>query len=230
MHNLTSWTNTKAMIANAGKRGGRYKRFVNFNKDELMQHLSLYLLHGISPSPQIEMKFTDQNTDPVSGSTLCNRIFGKQGVTRHKEFKAFFGSVNPLIPTPPTSSHPNWKIDPLLKHCMRVAKEAVILGRHLSVDKQDIGFQGLHKDKQRVTFKKVGDGFLVDCLCSDGYTYVWYFRNQVAPQGWTDKGLSPLHARVMSLFSQLPDENYTCGMDNLYMSAKFAKVAVIDSK
>ena len=115
-------------------RGGRYSRFVDFSKDELMQHLSLYLLHGISPSPQIEMKSTDQNTDPVNGSTLCNRIFGKQGVTRHKEFKAFFGSVNPLIPTPPTSSHPNWKIDPLLKHCMRVAKEAVILGRVVSVD------------------------------------------------------------------------------------------------
>ena len=79
---------------------------------------------------------------------------------------------NLIISTVSIASHPNWKIDPLLKHCMRVAKEAVILGRHLSVDTQDIGFQGLHKDKQRVTFKKVGDGFLVDFLCSDGYTYI----------------------------------------------------------
>ena len=227
---LTSWTNTKAMIANAGKRGGKYNRFVDFSKAELMQHLSLYLLHGISPSPQIEMKFTDHTIDPVNGSSLCNRIFGKRGVTRHKEFKAFLGAVNPIVPTPPTTTHPNWKIDPVLKSMMRVSQEAVCIGQDVSVDEQDIGFQGRHKDKQRVNFKKVGDGFLVDCLCAEGYTYAWYFRNQVAPKSWTDKDLSPLHARVMSLFQQLPLKHYICGMDNLYMSAKFAKVAMIDSE
>ena len=47
---------------------------------------------------------------------------------------------------------------------------------------------------------------------------------------WTDRGPSHLHSRVTSLFSQLPDEKYACRMDNLYMSAKFAKVAAIDRK
>ena len=98
-----------------------------------MQHLSLYLLHGNSPSPQIEMKFKDENEDPVNGSTLCNRIFGKRGMTKQKEFKAFSGSVNPLVPTLTISSHPNWKIDPLLKYCMGLAKEVVIIGKHVSV-------------------------------------------------------------------------------------------------
>ena len=51
------------------------------------------------------------------------------------------------------------------------------IGRNVSIDEQDIGFQGRHKDKQRITFKKVGDGFLVDALCADGYTYSFYFRN-----------------------------------------------------
>ena len=41
----------------------------------------------------------------------------------------------------------------------------------MAVDDQDIGFQGKYKGKQRVTFKKVGDGFLLDSLYSDGYTY-----------------------------------------------------------
>ena len=226
---LTSWTNTKAMICNAGKRGGRYSRFVDFSKPELMQHLALYLLHGISPSPQIEMKFTDHNDDPVNGSTLCNRLFQRNGVTRHKEFKAFFGAVNPLIPTPATTTHPNWKVDPVLKSIMKTSKEAVILGRDVSVDEQDVAFQGQHQDKQRISFKNAGDGFLVDTLCSEGYTFVWYFRNQVAPKKWTDTGLSPFHSRCMSLFQQLPNTNYVCGMDNLYMSAKFAKVAMNES-
>ena len=33
--------------------------------------------------------------------------------------------------------------------------------------------------------------------------------------------LSPLHSRVMSLFDALQDNNYVCGMDDLYNLAKF---------
>ena len=100
-----------------------------------------------------------------------------------------------------------------------------------SVDEQDIGFQGQHRDKQRISYKKVGDGFLLDALSSDGYTFSWYFCNQLAPKTWIDKGLSPLHSRVMSLLQQLPKNtaNYRCGMDNLFISPKFAKVCMNDS-
>ena len=70
----------------------------------------------------------------------------------------------------------------------------------------------------------MGDGLLLDALCADGFSYSFYFRNQAAPKSWTEKGLPPLHARVMSLIGQLPDDtiNYVCGMDNLYISPKFA--------
>ena len=156
-------------------------------------------------------------------------MFGKLGVTHHKQFKAFFAGVNLILPTPSTSTHPNWKIDPLLKHMRRVSQDAIHIGRYISIDKQVIGFQGWHKDKQSVTFKKAGDGFLVDALCADGYTYAWYFRNQLAPKCWTDKELSPLHAWVMDLVWQLPDRNYKCGMENLFMSPKFAKISKNDS-
>ena len=80
---LTSWTNTKAMICNDEKRvggGGRYSCCVDFSKDELIQHLALYLLHHISPSPYIEMPFIDHINDPVNGSILCNVLFGRKGV------------------------------------------------------------------------------------------------------------------------------------------------------
>ena len=93
------------------------------------------------------MKFKFHAEDPVNGSDICNRIFGKQGVTRHKEFKAFFACVNPIIPTPPTNTHPNWKIDPLLKQILRISQSAIHIGKNISIDEQDIGFQGRHKDK-----------------------------------------------------------------------------------
>ena len=61
------------------------------------------------------MKFVSHSDDPVNGSDLCDNFFDKNGVIYHKEFKSFFATVNPIMPTPPTSLHLNWKVDPLLK-------------------------------------------------------------------------------------------------------------------
>ena len=47
---------------------------------------------------------------------------------------------------------------------MRVAKYGIHIGQSISVDKMDIRFQGRHKDKKKVTYKKGGDEFLVDAL------------------------------------------------------------------
>ena len=38
-------------------------------------------------------------------------------------------------------------------------------------------------------------------------------------------GLSPLHARMMHMFSRLDDNGHTCYLDNLYNSVKFARAA-----
>ena len=154
LDNFTGWLNVKAMMVNASKRGGKYSDFKDFTKRELMAHLGVYLLHSISPSPLIEMKYKHHAEDPVNGSHVYNRIFGIKGVTRQKEFKAFFACVDPIIPTPPTNTHPNWKIDSLLKQILRISQSAIHIGRDISTDEQGIGFQGRHKDRQRITFKK----------------------------------------------------------------------------
>ena len=65
MDNMTAWLNVKAKMSNAG-RGGKYKSFEGFDKDEFMAHLSLYLLHAISPSPKIDFKFKREIEDPVN--------------------------------------------------------------------------------------------------------------------------------------------------------------------
>ena len=183
---LTDWLNVKIMMANVGKRGGKYTGVKNFIKRKLIALLGIYPLHSISPSPQIEMKFKYHSEDPVDGSDISNCIYGKTGVTRHKEFKTFYACVNPIIPTPPTSTHPNWKIDPLLKQVLRISQSAIHIGRYISIDEQGIGFEGRYKDKERVTFKTVGDRFLVDKLYADEYAYSFSFRNQVTPKFWTD--------------------------------------------
>ena len=128
------------------------------------------------------MKFNSFQDEPVNGSNMCNKIFGISGVTRHKEFKTFFLCVSSLLPTPPYTSHPNWRLDPLLKHMMWVAENGTNIGQSISVDEMYIGFQGQHKDKQRVSYKIFGDSFLVGALCAEGCTYSLYFRNQLAPR------------------------------------------------
>ena len=49
------------------------------------------------------MRFTSKFDDPVNGSDICCSVFEKKGITRHKEFKAFFSATDPIKPTPPTS-------------------------------------------------------------------------------------------------------------------------------
>ena len=102
-------------MENAGGLGGKYEDFVNFSTDELMKHIGIYLLQALSPSPQVEMKFHSQVEDPVNGSDLVHRSFGGiawKSEKRHRHFKAFFCSVNPMLNVPSQDTHPNWKIHP----------------------------------------------------------------------------------------------------------------------
>ena len=59
-----SWTNTKSVMENTGRRGGKYKGFKYLTKKEMMAHLGVYLLHGISPAPQIDMEFISSLDEP----------------------------------------------------------------------------------------------------------------------------------------------------------------------
>ena len=224
---LLSWTNMRAILDNASL-GGKYSDFTPFSLDEIMQHIALYLFQGLSPSPQVAMKFHSQTEDQVNGNDFICYSFGgvpSKSKRRFRHFKSFFTSCNPSLPVPKRSEHPNWKVHPFLKHILSISKEAAFIGRNLSCDEQTIGFQGHHKDKQRITYKKEGDGFLADALCSDGYTYAFHFRHQPASDTlMKTHNCSPLHARVLGLISQLPHKYYTLGMDNLYMSAKLCRL------
>ena len=55
--NLTLWLNNKSMLANAGISGVCYPDFVPFNVDETRCHVGIYVLQGLSPSPQVKYKF-----------------------------------------------------------------------------------------------------------------------------------------------------------------------------
>jgi len=164
-----------------------------------MQHIGIYILNGLIPSPQVEMKICSQKR-PNQLEQFCLQCIGPSGVHNHKEFECFFACQDQCLYNSSCKSLPNFKISPLLKHCAKVSKEVVVLGEILSADEQTIGFQGPHQDKLKIDYKDEGDGFQADSLCSDGYTWIFYFCNQPAPKKYLDQGLSSLHAYVTSMF------------------------------
>ena len=156
------WTNTRATLESAGI-GGKYSDFTSFSLPELMQHIGLYLLQALSPSPQVDMKFCSQKDDPVNGNDLIHTSFGGKAATsqrRHRHFKSFFASNDPCHPVPSRDEAPNWKVHPFLKHILKVSQEAVFMGRDLSCDEQTIGFKGIIATNKQILTKKRGMDFL----------------------------------------------------------------------
>lgn len=223
---LTTYTNLKATLANAGPEGTCYKDFTRpFTPKEIRQYLGLYIWNGLSPSPRVEMKFKSQSDDPVQGCDFINQHFGPNAERRFRHFKCFFACQDPRHVTPDRNKNPLFKVAMIVKWINEVGRYCVDLGENVSIDEQTIGFQGRHQHKLRITYKKEGDGFQCDVLCEDGFTFSVYFRNEPPPTKYTSKGFSPLHARVFWLFDQLRDNFHRVWMDNLYLSAKFARAS-----
>ena len=227
----TEWTNKKAMLACAGAEGAIYEKdWHPFTMKELRQHLGLYILNGLSPSPHVEWKFKPQSACKTHGSDFVYQAFGPNAARRHRHFKCFFTVQDPSIHPPSRKKRPNWKVWPLICWLNYITVLAWLLGVVFSADEQTQGFQGNHADKKRITYKAEGDGFQCDALCQDGWTHQVYFRNDPAPPEYLKMGLSPLHARVLWLFACVKDRWHICGLDNLYNSAKFCRVAFVHSK
>jgi Transposase IS4 len=220
-----TYTNLKAMLSFAGEKKYPYPDFKPFTVAKLQQHLALYVVNRLCPSPRAEMKFQPQLVDPINGNDFIFLLFATNAKRRHRHFKAFSVMQDPWLIVPDRNKEPNWKIDPLLKHMNVVNVKAWKLGKAISVDEQTIGFQGNHKGKLCITYKAEGDGFQCDALCQGGYTYTFYFWNHPAPKKYIDQKMSPLHVRLMFMFDLLVKKYYGCGMDNLYIPAKFLAAA-----
>jgi len=137
----------------SNQEGLEYK-YEKFSPQEIEQHLSMYIFQGLNPSPQLVMKSKPQSLEPVQGNDLIYSKVGKNFERRHRQFRRYFACQHPYKPVPKISSHPNWKIDPLMDHLNRVCIQAAVLPEKLSVDEQTIMFHGTSKLKSRIKCKK----------------------------------------------------------------------------
>ena len=161
------------------------------------------------------MKFQTQAQDKINGNDfIANTLNQNNGCTRrrHQMFKAFLAFQDPHIATPPRRKYPNWKIWPLMTWMNYIFPKAWLLGIAVSIDEMTMGFQGMHQDKKRITYKAEGDGFQADALAQQGYCYQFYIRNDPPPKKYSM--FSPLHARVMRLYDTLVHLFHHVGFDN----------------
>lgn len=79
------------------------------------------------------------------------------------------------------------------------------LGQWVSLDEQDQGFQGPCKFKERITYKKAGDGFLIYAICDPvGYCYTFYVKfDNKWKQDWY--GLAKTFSVVVALIKRIED-------------------------
>ena len=225
MDKWATYTNMKARMEFAGmpRHNGSSYKFKDFTPEEIEKYIAVYMIQGLNHSPQISAKFKSQEEDPIQGNDGVASVLGEGCQRRHKQFRKYLAIQNPHRVAPSTKTHPNFKVDPLLKQLNLASIEAMHLPQDISVDEQSIGFSGMDRKKIRMKHKKKKEGYQADAICCRGYTYTFYFRHQAPPADYIEQGFAPLHARITFMFDQLKASNHNCFMDNLYMSALFAK-------
>ena len=98
----------KALLANAGVSGGIYCNWKPFSPNEIRRFSALYIYKSLSPSSQVKMKFVPLHEDPINGSNIGFKVFGRNGDRRHKTLKAFFPCQDPLKATPSKKKSPKF--------------------------------------------------------------------------------------------------------------------------
>jgi hypothetical protein len=225
--NWTSYSNAKAMLCKAGEPGSIYAgKFRRFKNDDIMAMIGVYIIDGLAPSPQLMQKMQDQERQPTHGNDRIAAVLGTGWQQKHRSFRHFFASQDPLMTPPPKKQCPNFKVDELFRWLRYIWKEAWVLGKDFSIDEQSCKMQGKSEYKTRCgKFKRLGDGIQTDAIADDGYTWDFYFRNEPSSPELLAQGFCPMHCRLLHMFSNLRESYHTCTMDNLFNSVKLARAA-----
>jgi len=119
--------------------------------------------------------------------TCASKLLGEMVIGGTKCSKIFFH----------VKSHPDFNVDPFLAHVQSKSITACDAG---SGDEQTAGFKGKHEDKQRINYKKEGDGLLTYTLCEIGYTYAFYLWYMQPPRHYIQQCCSAVLLFCCSAF------------------------------
>lgn len=206
-------TNRYACFLGAG--GDRWPHFKPATLHEIDILLALLLRNGLSPTPTIELMFSDPSKCFVWGDERVRNLIPYR---RFKELRSLFHIQDPT--TQPDG--PLHKLNPMLQRTRERCERLWIVGPNVALDEQTIPFKGRCSLKQRIKYKREGDGFLCDALCDAGYTFTFQFRVETVKE--LEPSFSTLHNRCLGLLMKLPHPYTHVYMDNLYPSVKWASI------
>ena len=90
--NWTKYTSVKAKMADAGEPGhifsGKYKPLT---LNEIQRQLGIYILDGVSPTPQLNFRMTPQSSDRTHGNNFVANHVGPNSKLKQNIFRHLFG-------------------------------------------------------------------------------------------------------------------------------------------
>ena len=92
--NFTTNCNLKAHMMQAGEGGITYPKFEYFSVDKVQKS------RGLSPTPQVSMKFKSQMQDPINGNYFIAIVMYPNVAERWRHYKALFAIQYPRKATP----------------------------------------------------------------------------------------------------------------------------------
>jgi hypothetical protein len=110
--NWTAYSNAKAMMCNAGEPGSIYAgKFKPFKNDNISAMLGVYIIDGLTPSPQLMWKMQVQERQPTHGNNRIAAVIGPGWQQKHRSFRHYFATQDPMMVPPPKTQCPNFKVD-----------------------------------------------------------------------------------------------------------------------
>ena len=102
----------------------------------------MYIIDGLAPAPQLMQKMQDQDHQPTHSNDRIAAVLGPGWQQKHRSFRHFFASQDPLMMPPPKKQCPNFKVDELFRWLRYIWKEAWVLAKDFSNDEQSCKMQG----------------------------------------------------------------------------------------
>jgi hypothetical protein len=110
--NWTAYSNAKAVMCNSGEPGSIYARkFKPFKNDNISAMLGVYIIDGLTPSPQLMWKMQDQERQPTHGNNRIAAVIGPGWQQKHRSFRHYFATQDPMMVPPLKTQCPNFKVD-----------------------------------------------------------------------------------------------------------------------